>query len=169
MPIKQVNPMIILDKGKMDETGEGGKMIDVVPFDLEVYRGYKKSERREFESFNRAIDEYFSRDEFAQVKAGAEQKHNKKLDKVIKIEKQQIETIKKLEKKSVEFKEIGDIIYSNFQDIDEIISRIREAHNKGESWKDIRKKIVGKTAMGIKIEDVAEDGSVILSVQDSVD
>lgn len=136
-----------------------GKPIDVIPFDLSIYDGFEK---KEFTSLNEAIDEYFSREEAVSAKKEAEKIHEGKLGKLKEIESRQEEVIERFGKESVESQKTGDIIYQNLHAVEEILQEVKKEKSRGASWSDIRDKLAGKKAGTLRIEDVKEDGRIIL-------
>lgn len=151
------NPAIILD--------ENNNSVDVIPFDLEIY---KNLEKKKFTSFNDAIDEYFSNLEFDKSREDAEKKFMEKFEKLQKIEIHQRETIRQFEEKAEEFKKIGDFIYQNIPTIEEIIGLIKKGRDSGKSWDEIKKNLISSRISGIEIKDIKErEGLVILEITSS--
>jgi predicted ribosome quality control (RQC) complex YloA/Tae2 family protein len=106
-------PAIIYDKG----------VKDIVPFALEIY---KTLEKREFLTYNEAFDYYFLN----------EVKKEKPLTQK---EKQIIEA---LAKKEVEQRKKGELIYENYQMVNDIINEIRKALKKHD-WEEIERRLKG--------------------------
>ncbi|MEA3255659.1 MAG: NFACT family protein [Candidatus Altiarchaeota archaeon] len=147
----EIKPSVILREGAP---------VDAVPFDLKVYEGLEK---KSFKSFNEAVDEYFSEEEFNEVQRGREEKFLGELRKLSDIEEKQKEVIEKLEEKTVEYRKIGDLIYQNFQSIDKVLKVINEGRKKGISWGSIEEKYGGKEFNGIRIEEINNQGFIVLS------
>ncbi len=146
------DPAIILD--------ENNNPVDVVPFDLGIYRN---SREKKFDSFNDAIDEYSSSAEFDKFREEAEKKFSAKLEKLKKIELQQSKNIKELGEKADEFRKIGDFIYQNISTIEEIAGLIRKERESGKGWDEIKKNLISSRISGIVIKDIKEkEGLVVL-------
>ncbi len=146
------DPAIILD--------ENNNPVDVVPFDLEIY---KDSRKKKFDSFNDAIDDYFSSAEFDKFREEDEKKFSAKLEKLKKIGLQQSENIRELDKKADEFKLIGDFIYQNISTIEEIVGLVRKERESGKNWDEIKKNRISLKISGIVIKDIKEkEGLVVL-------
>ncbi len=141
-----------------------GKAVDVVPLDLRVYAGYEK---KAFVTFNEAVDEYFSREEFAREQNTAEEKFLKEQKKLEGIEARQREIIGRFEKDASEFQEAGDHIYQNREAIEQIIDAVRDARSKGFSWEEISLKLSGREVNGLKVLAVGKDGFASLSLKKS--
>lgn len=147
-----LEPAIVFD--------ENNNPVDIVPFDLEIYRNLRK---KRFDSFNDAVDDYFSSAEFDKSKKETEKKFREKLEKLKKIELQQLENIKELGKKANEFKAIGDFIYQNISGIEEITGLIKNGCDSGKSWDEIKKNLISSRISGIVIKDIKErEGLAIL-------
>jgi len=139
-----------------------GKAVDVIPFDLKVYEGFEK---KEFGSFNDALDEYFSREEFDAAQKKRDESFRKEAEKLREIESRQDGIIARFEKDAVEMRQNGDLIYQNFQAVEEILRLVKEERRKGASWDGLKGKIIGKAFDGVKIEEIGGDGSIIIKVE----
>ncbi len=103
----QTKPHIVL---------KGTDYIDVLPLELEYYRDFEK---RYFDRFNAALDEYYSRILVDRSEI-EESEEIKKLKRRLEI---QIETKKKLEKEMRNYRKLGDLIYENYDKIKRILER----------------------------------------------
>jgi predicted ribosome quality control (RQC) complex YloA/Tae2 family protein len=138
------------------------KAHDVVPLELSIYAGYEK---KAFNTFNEAVDEYFSREEFAKEQNTAEEKFLKEQKKLEDIEAKQTEILKRFEKEAIEFHETGDMIYQSYGAIEQIINAVKEARSKGFSWEEISEKLSGKELGEIKVSGVGRDGFASLKLK----
>ncbi len=116
---------------------EKQKIKDIAPFHITVYESL---ENRKTESLSHAFDTLF-KDEIAQ-KEEFISKHQKEIDKIRKIIEQQNSQIKSLGKKAEEENKKGELIYENYQMIDEILQEINKARKK-YSFDEIKKKLKG--------------------------
>jgi len=122
--------------------------IDAAPFKLEFY---KDNEAKEFETFNSALEHYFI-NELKLVKK-KESPYESKINELKRIVSEQEDTIKKFNDKVAENTKKGELIYSNYSLIKEIIEEINKAKEK-HSWKDIKKKLKGhKVIKDVDIKD----------------
>ena len=87
---------------------------DPFPFNL----GSLVGEKVEYDSFSLALDSFTS--------TKAKTSFDKRLKQVIELKEIQINKIKELEEESIQFKEIGDLIYNNYSLIDNLIKQIKE-------------------------------------------
>ena len=115
-----------------------GKMetFDVLPFDLIRYSEYEKEY---FDSFNTALDEFFGKKALEQV---AEVKEAEKKEKNLGVFErrllQQEESLAKFGKEIEKNNAIAEIVYANYQIIEELFSVLNGARAKGYSWDEIR-------------------------------
>jgi predicted ribosome quality control (RQC) complex YloA/Tae2 family protein len=110
------------------------KIIDFSPFKLKVYDDY---ELKSMKSFSEAISLFYS--QFVEVKESAFDKKIKDIQRII---SEQKETIEELGKKEHDSRQKGELIYTNFQLIEEILKEINKASKK-YSWKEIKEKLKG--------------------------
>ena len=110
--------------------------FDVLPFELIRYSGFEKEY---FDSFNTALDEFFGRKALEQV---AEVKAAEKKEKTLGVFErrllQQEESLKKFETEIEKNNAIAEIVYANYQPIEELFSVLNGARAKGYSWDEIR-------------------------------
>lgn len=114
---------------------ENQGIIDIVPFELQFYT---KQKQEETGSFNKALDDYFSKEIIFKNKLES----NKKLDKIKDIIKQQESQIKSLEKQETENKQKAELLYNNYELISNILKELKDISKK-HNWKDIKEKLKG--------------------------
>lgn len=115
---------------------QDGKEIDVLPIELSRYSNNQKVY---FESFNKALDEYYSKHIVAEAKAEVVEKKAEKLGVLERRLKQQEDAIAKFDKEEKENVRKGEAIYAEYNAVNDIINVIKGARAKGYSWDDIRK------------------------------
>ncbi len=110
--------------------------FDVLPFDLIRYSGFEKEY---FDSFNTALDEFFGKKALEHV---AEVKEAEKKEKNLNVYErrllQQGDSLAKFEKEIEKNNTIAEIVYANYQIIEELFSVLNGARAKGYSWDEIR-------------------------------
>lgn len=141
---------------------QDGKHLDVAPLDLKIYAEYNK---KAFPTFNEAVDEYFSKEEFSSEQNDLEKKYLKELAKLEDIESKQRGLIERFEKEGVDFQVDGDLIYQNYTAINQIINIVKDARGKGFSWEDISGKLSGKVIDGLQIDRVSNEGFAFLTLK----
>ncbi len=100
-------------------------------------------------NFNSALDDFYSE------KVETPRTDNK-LDKLRKRLREQEAALEKLKKEAEECKKIGDLIYANYQRIEEILKEIKKLRDAGLSWGEISSKL------GIEIRE--KEGRIILDL-----
>lgn len=106
--------------------GESGS-VDVLPFEL---RSYDKYHKIYYETFNEALDAYFQSDTEEKTVTLPEQ------NQLTRILAQQKKAIERFKEKELEFRSKGELIYSEYSDIDGFITALRTAR-KTKSWNEI--------------------------------
>ena len=129
---------------------------DVVPLDLVKYEGYEKTY---YNSFNEACDEFYSKKVNTGIKDIKEAAWNKKVGKFEKRLKLQQETLDNFEKTIAENQKKGEVIYSNYTSIENMMNVVSTARSKDYSYKEI-----GKTLKKAK-----DDGIEEAQIYESID
>ena len=121
---------------------------DVIPLDLIKYDSFEKTY---YNTFNEACDEFYSKKVNTDIKQIKENAWNKKVGKFEKRLKLQQETLDNFEKTIAESTLKGEVIYSNYTTIENIINVVNTARDKDYSFKEI-----GKTLKKAKKDGMAE-------------
>ena len=123
------------------------EVLDIVPFDLKIYGGFEK---KELSKYNGAFDYYFL-NEFKEVKKKTKQE--KEIERLTRMIIHQDGTIKELENKETKEREKGDLIYQNYELVNDIITELRKASKKYE-WNEIERRLKGhKTIKSVNSKD----------------
>ena len=129
---------------------------DVIPLDLMKYDSFEKTY---YNTFNEACDEFYSKKVNTDIKQIKENAWNKKVGKFEKRLKLQQETLDNFEKTIAESTLKGEVIYSNYTTIENIINVVNTARDKDYSFKEI-----GKTLKKAK-----KDGMEEAQIYESID
>ena len=121
---------------------------DVVPLDLKKYDEFEKTY---YKTFNEACDEFYSKKVNTNIKDIKEAAWNKKVSKFEKRLSLQQETLDNFERTIEESQHKGEVIYSNYPTIENIINVVNTARGKDYSFKEI-----GKTLQKAKKDGMAE-------------
>lgn len=124
------------------------KKEDVVPLNLNQY---KDCEKQYFKSFNEACDEFYSKKINSSIKDVKESAWNKKVGKYEKRLKLQEETVEDFENTIETSQHKGEVIYSNYGAVENIINVVNSARSNDYSFKEI-----AKTLKKAKKEGMAE-------------
>ncbi|RAP47583.1 MAG: hypothetical protein BZ135_02035 [Methanosphaera sp. rholeuAM6] len=121
------HPQIILDKE------DNFKNKDLVPIIINNYREY---EHKDFDSFNKAADDFYSKKIVSDIKNAEEDAWTKRIGKFEKRLKMQEESLEGFYKTIDDTQHKGDTIYAHYNDIQQILDVITKAREK-YSWKEI--------------------------------
>lgn len=114
-----------------------GRNIDVVAFMLERYSGF---ETLTFESFNMALDEYFSAGVEATTPARVKEVRKESvLERRLHQQQQAVATFKE---QAAKLKLTGDLIYAHYQTIEETVKIISDARER-LGWDEIQDRLKG--------------------------
>lgn len=183
-PLKtfKFQPQIVREVIEDDESGKGeGDVIekekddkseskkigkeDVLPLDIETYLNYEKER---FDTFNQAADEFYSGKVGADIKKVQEDIWAKEVGKYEKRLRIQEETLEKFEKTVVESKKKGDLLYSHYSEVQNILDIIHQAREKF-SWMEIASKLKKARKEGLKeaqnIESLDKMGVLTLNIE----
>ena len=109
---------------------------DVVALDLKKYEDFEKTY---FDSFNEACDEFYSKKVNTDIKSVKEKAWNKKVNKFEKRLRLQEETLDNFYKTIEDSQHKGEVIYSNYPTIENVINVVNQARSKDYSFKEIGK------------------------------
>ena len=129
---------------------------DVVALDLVKYDDFEK---KYYETFNEACDEFYSKKVNTDIKNVQETAWNKKVNKFEKRLRLQEETLDNFNKTIEESQHKGEIIYSNYPSIENIITVVNQARSKDYSFKEI----------GKILKKAKEDGMPEAQIYESID
>ncbi|MBC7095012.1 ribosome rescue protein RqcH [Thermococcus sp.] len=124
-----------------------GVPIDVLPIELKWYESYEK---KFFETFSEALDEYFGTITIERAKSEKTKKLQEKKKSLEITLKKQKEMIDGFERQMRENQEIGDLIYANFAFVDNLIKELSKAVEKF-GWDEFKKRIEEGKKSGNKI------------------
>ena len=143
----EFGPQIIVDSGKI---------IDAIPFDMKCYSGIEMIRST---TFTHALDEFYSKSEEIRNEVDQTKKIQKSVEKLQRIVDQQRQSIETLKKDEENSRKVAEIVFSNLQPINDVISQINEMKNKGMKWNDIKERLKNQ------IKDINEKtGKVILDI-----
>ena len=115
----EINASIVVD--------EKGEEVSVIPFELELH---KNAQKRTFNSFNEAVDDYFSKIDSTKMITPQDHAINQKIKSQEKILKSQQEYLEDLKKRKEMYYEQGSFIYDNFNAIQKLFNVIIDAKKK---------------------------------------
>lgn len=139
-----------------NNNSKSGRKEDVLPLELDIY---SDADSEVFSTYNEAADEFYSKKVQNEIKGVQEAIWQKKVDKYAKRLSIQEETLEGFKETIVKSTLKGDLIYSNYTQIQSIINVVLDARSKDYSWKDI----------GSTIKKAKKEGMVDLQIIESID
>jgi predicted ribosome quality control (RQC) complex YloA/Tae2 family protein len=117
-----LSPTIVMD--------ENGDMIDVTPIKLKTYDEYRT---KEFQSFNEALDEYFSTKELKLKKTEFEKEFEKQIDELKRILEMQEKQLNKLKNSYEDFLKMGETLIKHIDELKYLWNLIEVGKLQGKS------------------------------------
>ena len=126
---------------------------DVVAIDLMKYNSFDKTY---FKTFNEACDEFYSKKINKDIKSDKEASWNKKVKKFEKRLQLQEETLDNFHKTIEDSQRKGEVIYSNYITIENMVNVVNQAKNNDYSFKEISKILKKAKKDGVKEAQIYE-------------
>ncbi|MBU0899002.1 MAG: NFACT family protein [Nanoarchaeota archaeon] len=152
---------LINDLDKMKGATSHG--LTVSPFELKTdEEGLLKS----FGSFSEALDDFYSDEIIETEKKEIEKKIEEEKQKVERIVEQQEVAEEKFEKIQEESRGTADLIYNYYGTVDGVLNGIRQAHENGVTWAEIKQRVKSEnTPEAEAIVEIREhDGTVVVEL-----
>ncbi len=121
------------------------KKTSVEPFMMNLPDG---AHVKQYESFNQAVDDYFS----GEMKKAAQkqQSQKKQLSKNERILIAQLEQVKNLQDQAKEQEEIGNLLYQYYLPLSNLLEKVYSVRKQGMSWDDIIEKLNAGKKQGLE-------------------
>ncbi|MFB6082119.1 MAG: ribosome rescue protein RqcH [Halanaeroarchaeum sp.] len=139
---------------------EDDRRVDVTPVPLEEY---EHLESEAFESFNAALDDYFTNltldggeESAAQDESGGPD-FQAEIEKRERIIAQQEGAIESFEEEATAEREKAELVYANYDLVDEILSTVADAREAGHGWDDIEETLREGAEAGIDAAEAVVD------------
>ena len=140
---------------------------DVISLNLKQYETF---ERKEYESFNEACDEFYSSKVKNEITGIQEAAWNKKVGKFAKRLEKQEETLRGFEKTIEDSQKKGELLFTNYVQVNNILNVIKGAREKDYGWKDIGKTLKDAKKSGMAEAQIFESmdplGNITLRIDD---
>ncbi|VVB75200.1 Uncharacterised protein [Candidatus Tiddalikarchaeum anstoanum] len=114
------------------------KLADFAPFPLKSYEG---ADFVFFKTFNEACDYYYSNIQKQDYEDENKKEFENKMNRLTKRLSIQEEGFKEIERKIEECNKVGELIYANYDLIDTVLSKIKNANKNNISWPEIKKMV----------------------------
>lgn len=138
---RDLEPTIVLD--------ESDSLLDVVPFKLKRYEGFRL---QSYEGFNEALDEFYARvtaveKALAGVEVGRLQREAERLKRII---ADQEKVTAEAEAKADRDKRIGDTIYAYSGDFQALLDKFSVGKQMGKNWNAVVSEVLSEKKAGLK-------------------
>jgi len=139
----KLEPCVVLD--------EAGGFVDVVPFKLRHYTGFK---HQPYESFNMALDEFYVRvsaiERALVAAAGDVEELKREAERLKRIIASQEKALAEAEVKAERDKCVGDAIYAHSGELQALLERFLAGKNSGKEWNRIVSEVLAEKKAGLK-------------------
>ena len=170
---KEFTPMIVNNKSEIEKLKEENPKEkykvteDVVPISLKQYENFDKEE---FKSFNEACDEFYSSKVKNEITDIQEAAWNKKVGKFSKRLEKQTETLEGFKDTIEKSQKRGELLYTNYTQIENLLNVILNARAKDYGWKEIAKTLKQAKKEGMAEAQIYESldplGNITLNIED---
>jgi predicted ribosome quality control (RQC) complex YloA/Tae2 family protein len=137
----KLEPHVILD--------EAGGFVDVVPFMLRRYEGFK---HQPYSGFNEALDEFYIR--IAAVEratAGLKvEELTRETERLKRIIESQEKALAEAKAETVKDRNVGDTIYAHVGELQTLLDRFVEAKKSGKEWNAVVREVLAEKRSGLK-------------------
>ncbi|MHA1396543.1 MAG: ribosome rescue protein RqcH, partial [Candidatus Heimdallarchaeaceae archaeon] len=132
---------------------DDGEVVDITPIS---FARYKDLEEQIVDSFNNALDDFFSSQEEEPDFAEDKTETTGKISKLKKILDDQQSHLQALIKQEALEKKKGDLLYAYFSEVDELLKTMLDARKSGIPWEEILTKLEQGKRQGIKSAQLVE-------------
>jgi predicted ribosome quality control (RQC) complex YloA/Tae2 family protein len=137
----KLEPCVVLD--------EAGGFVDVVPFKLRRYEGFK---HQPYSSFNEALDEFYVRVAAVErASAGLQvEELTRETGRLKRIIESQEKALAEAKAETVKNRNIGDAIYAHTGELQALLDRFLAAKKSGKEWNTIVSGVLAEKRSGLK-------------------
>jgi len=119
----------------MDETGNPYQVLPLAS------PRYQKLEAKRFPTFNEALDAYFSALHGEKKVDTLEEEYQREIAKLEDLRERQKQHLTELEERATRSRAAATAIYQNLPVVEELLTTIRDARQRGVSWPEIQKRL----------------------------
>ncbi len=158
-------------KGSPSILFRGEEAVIVSPVKLKTYSG-EGFLWRNFESFNRAADEFYSKKEELRVEEEKGKKKREEEDRFQRMLEAQRENLQRMIEDEERYRRYGNLLYENIYTVSQLLEAVISARKKNYSWQEIEKKIrsvkernpVAKIFAGVK----PREGRILVELDEEI-
>lgn len=110
--------------------------VDVVPIGMETYKDYG---RKEFNSFNKAVEAYFEALKKLEKKKKVAKVSKTERERIKKIQKSQEAQLEDLRKREERCRRIANLLYREYAMFVKVLAQLSQWKDEGKAWKEIKK------------------------------
>ncbi|SFL63078.1 Predicted component of the ribosome quality control (RQC) complex, YloA/Tae2 family, contains fibronectin-binding (FbpA) and DUF814 domains [Methanobrevibacter olleyae] len=172
---KKFSPMIVNNKKEVEKLQEENPdekykaKEDVISINIKQYKGFDKES---FKSFNEACDEFYSSKVKNEITDIQESAWNKKVNKFSKRLEKQEKTLKNFKKTIEDSQKKGELLFTNYVQIENILNVIKDAREKDYGWKDIGQRLKDAKKSGMEDVQIFESmdplGNISLKIDEAI-
>ncbi len=159
--IEEVFDSIVKGDFKPHVVLKDGKYVDVLPVELQYYAEYEK---KYFNTFNEALDEYYTELVVKECESGEKEEKVNALSK--RLEKQ-LEKLREFESEFERLRKTGDYIYENWSRVEAIHSAFIKARRE-KSWQEIER-IVKSSKLSEVVKSVHPEKNSVTVTMDGIE
>ena len=166
---KEFSPVIVSNKNLVENSEDKNikSKEDVIPISLKQYENFNK---KEYETFNEACDEFYSSKVKNEITNIQEAAWNKKVGKFAKRLEKQTETLEGFKDTIEKSQKKGELLYTNYSQIENLLNVILTARTKDYGWKEIAKILKKAKKEGMAEAQIYESldplGNIVIKIEE---
>lgn len=121
-----MKPRIVFDEEK--------RWIDVTPLPLKKYNQF---DQKKYETFNRALDDYYAKMTSEELAGETTEEAEREVARHRRILQRQKRALENLKEPIIKNKNIGDLIYLHFGELQSLLQKIIDEKRSGKTWEEI--------------------------------
>ena len=120
---------------------EEGRWVDVAPIEMKKYSGLK---RVGFESFNRALDEFYAKLYARKKTSEVEGLFNAEIKRLERMLRDQEGVLRRSREQAEAYRRIGEAIYLHLNELQYLLQRIMGEKRSGRAWDEIKERLLAE-------------------------
>ncbi|MBN1923283.1 MAG: NFACT family protein [Nanoarchaeota archaeon] len=146
------------------------KEKNIINFSPFPFKSYQDCEFKFFETYNEANDYYYSESQKTEHEEAAQKSYDNKINQLENRLEQQEENLKFLEEESKRLAKLGELVFANYDLINTIITKIKQANKSNVDWNTIKAMVEKDNENGsVEAQSIKsineEDGTITLIIE----